>query len=228
MRLLFCAFLLIAAATAQVTGTNATSYLVQKYLVEYTTTEKCRDCSFSYAMVCTEGNIDCNTPRTEVPHTKDFSTIKDALTFINAGMVERIGDSYSWRTIWPSRDGSATFVRLIAFNEVRLDKDVRVTEQVQPAKKTEQVTWRYGNEIGEVYPSRAISITATTGTELLSASSASTVGWITEANPAFVSAKPGDCFRINSTGNGELIACPKEVVPVRHAQPRADKPRSAR
>lgn len=218
MRLLFCALLFLGVGVAQVgTVDNLASRPGQRYLVEYTTEERCYDCTTTYAVYCPNG---CAPPTIDVPRTKDFASIREALTFINGGMVED--------DRWGFPERLRHFKRLLAFSAVQLDRDITVTEEPQPAKKTEQVKWRYGNEIGEVYPSEAISITATTGTELLSASSASTVGWIIEANPAFVSAKPGDCFRINSTGNGELIACPKEVVPVRHAQPRADKPRSAR
>lgn len=55
-------------------GPITTSGELPRYLVEYTTSEKCYECSFRTAMVCLDGS-DCNTPTKDVHHFEEFSTV---------------------------------------------------------------------------------------------------------------------------------------------------------
>jgi hypothetical protein len=56
-------------------------------LMVWTTWEKCYECNFSYAMVCSPG-VDCNTPSKSVEHYGWFETAADAIKAANERQFE--------------------------------------------------------------------------------------------------------------------------------------------
>lgn len=115
-----------------------------KYLVEYSTAEKCYECGVRFAIGCLPDSPDCGVPNKAVPHFVEFATVKEALTFIN--LTE---EDNRWLADRGTVITAKTFVRLLAFTEVALDKDVKIVEEPQPPKKIETVTYRHGTETGE-------------------------------------------------------------------------------
>lgn len=121
---------------------------LSKYLVEYTTSEKCRDCNYAYAIVCLD-DADCNVPRITISHFVEFASVKEALAYINNGMkpVSPVG-MYVWSG--NARPAAATFVRLLSFTEVPVVKDEQVTREPQPAKEIRTIRYHAGDEYGMV------------------------------------------------------------------------------
>lgn len=142
----------VAYAQTGTLGTNGTSQTTtaSKYLVEYSTTEKCYECGTRFAIGCLPDSPDCGVPNKAVSHFVEFDSIRDALTFVNTGMY-RDGDlmatiSMAWEL---KAQNPRTFVRLMAIQAVALDKEVKTVEEPQPPKKVETVTYRHGSETGE-------------------------------------------------------------------------------
>lgn len=93
-------------------GSRAALTAVYPYLLVYTTTEKCPECGFRYAMYCP--GSDCNVPTKEVKHFKEFGSKQDALDFLNNGFVGK-------------------FTRLLRVVEVPVKQSTQTAEVPQPA-----------------------------------------------------------------------------------------------
>ncbi len=136
--------LILCLAFALHSQTNSTSSNPTKYLVEYTSLEKCNDCNYLTAVVCLNG-ADCNVPVQDIRHFQEFPTIKEAIAFVNGGMITGPETWNVSQEIHPR-----TFVRLLSFSVVSVSKDERVRREPQPDKEIRAVEYHVGNEYGHV------------------------------------------------------------------------------
>ena len=114
------------------------------YLLLYTTTEKCYECSFRTAMICGENNPGCNVPSKLIYHTLFFNSLEKLLARMNE---ERKLDAYGflsrikWVRITPKNFAGV-------YKEMsRLVKQVKVgeveTEIMRPVRvKQDKKEWR--------------------------------------------------------------------------------------
>jgi hypothetical protein len=107
--------------------TSLNSNSETKYLVEYTTEEKCYECLSTLAVYCTDG---CPPQMKTVQHFEPFGSEKEALDFMN-GEIFVLHDN----SIFYQKMGK--FVRLLKVTEVPVKEIKHVIEIPQPSKVVE-------------------------------------------------------------------------------------------
>ena len=205
-------FLIAMAALAQSSAPSP----APRYLVEYTTSEKCYTCGYSYAVVCGSGDSDCNAPVMPVSHFEEFATVKEALHFINSGMGPEWGVTGGLTLTYPARQ-ERTFKRLLTVLEVPVDKEVSVVEEPQPPKRNETVKYHLGDEYGEEpNPDPVGSIgSSSSGTLFRAGAMASTTGNVLILGSSDMSADV--CAQIADDGRTlKFSACP--ALPPKNAK----------
>lgn len=76
-----------------------------------------------------------------------YPTVKDAMTFVNRGMREDYSDWFvSGGDL--SKIPAKTFLRLLSFTEVPIEKEEHVTQEPQPAKEIRTIRYHLGDEFG--------------------------------------------------------------------------------
>lgn len=113
------------------------------YMVEYTTNEPCRDCTFRNAVVCFSENPDCGVPRFDYRHYELFETAKAAIKFANDGCRDLSDASGGVIVISSVRaDYPRKFVRLLKVQEIPVEA-TKITQEIpQPTTKVETTTYR--------------------------------------------------------------------------------------
>lgn len=143
MRTIFLAALLLPLAlSGQVQDFSKFPNLVQapQYMVHFTTYDRCPQCNFRTAMVCMNGDPDCNVPTVTNDHYEVFAAKQDAMKFIADGFVRtRVG-----LLIDHSSDVRPSKPRLVAVYELKalkVEAKSQIIEVPQPSRNEERITY---------------------------------------------------------------------------------------
>jgi hypothetical protein len=94
----------------------------KSFLLEYTTQDYCRSCTFVYAIACSPGTNNCGTPVVSESHFKGFDTAEEAIKFVSEL------EDYSANLFNRQR----TFVRLLAVKELKVTVTEKQVSRPQP------------------------------------------------------------------------------------------------